>query len=222
MTTNKKLTTLVSFILDRSGSMEAIKEATISGFNEYINGLKKQEKGKMLFSLTTFDTESIDQIYDQVPIKQIEPLTDKTYDPRSGTPLYDATVDTIEKLAEKVDKIEIKPAVLVAIMTDGEENSSKEHDANCLKDLIKKLERQGNYTFVYLGANQDSWTIAQKFGIQKGNIANWTANATGINNAFMAMATSTVNYSNIMADNSNKGIALNASKFFNKEEGGVL
>lgn len=215
-------TTLVNFILDRSGSMDSIKEATISGFNEYINRLKKQKKGKMLFSLTTFDTESIDQVYNQVPIRQVEPLTNKTYQPRSGTPLYDAAVDTIERISGEVDKLEVKPAVLVAIMTDGEENSSKEHDSDCLKDLIKKLEKEGNYTFVYMGANQDSWTVAQKFGIQKGNIANWESSKLGTQKAFRGLSANTVMYASAMASNSSKDLALNSSSFFNKEEGGVI
>lgn len=210
----KKLTTISSFILDRSGSMEFIQEATISGFNEYIHGLKKTAKGKMLFSLTTFDDISIDKIYDNVPIKGVEGLTEKTFEPRGGTPLYDAVVDTVEKLAEEVDKMEIKPAVVVSIMTDGEENSSRKHDASCLKDLIKKLEKQGNWTFVYLGANQDSWAIAQSFGIKKGNIANWQATPTGTRGAYAAMGASMGNYVNTMSLNASKGIALNSTAFF--------
>lgn len=207
----KNTTTAVSFILDESGSMDSIKPSVIEGFNKYISELKKQ-KGNIVFTLTKFDTNGIRTPYENKDIKKVEKLTDKTYQPNAMTPLYDACVKTIERISEtKSDK-----AFLVAIMTDGYENSSTEHNEECLTDLIKKLQAKGNWTFVFLGANQDSWATAQRLGISKGNVMDWQATSTGTNQAFAAMAMATRNFSASV----NRGESLKSASFFANTEGG--
>ena len=213
MTKKNKLPTIISFILDRSGSMETIRKNVISGFNEYINGLKKsKEKKNILFSLTTFDTIGIERLYVVEPILKVEPLSNRNYQPRAGTPLYDAAVNTIEDLAEKVE--EGQP-VLVVIMTDGEENSSVEHNEGCFKDLVEQLKARGNWTFVFMGANQDAWANAAKFGMDLGNTMQWASTSAGTAKAFRGLAQSSVNYVAMMASADDKA-QLNTNQFFNK------
>ena len=209
-TRTSKVTTVVNFILDESGSMEPIKEATIAGFNKYLKGLK-QQKEKFLFTLTKFDSTGLRTPYLMTDVKKVEPLDNVTYSPGANTPLYDAVVETVEKVAAEITGDQ---AVLVAIMSDGEENSSVKHDEKCLQELIQKLEKRGNWTFVFMGANQDSWATASNWGIAKGNIANWQATRQGTGEVFGIMAMSTSNFSQTMQDNAAKGVALNASNFF--------
>ncbi len=188
----QKQKTLISFILDKSGSMEVCQKATISGFNEYLHSLKKQ-KGDFLFSLTLFDIE-FKKRYLNSPLNKVEKLDEKSYIPDGSTALYDAAVETIESLSDEVDKMEIKPRVLVIIMTDGEENSSRKHDQECFRDLVKKLKTQENWTFTFMGANQDSWLNASKWGFDQGNVVTWSSdNAKG---AFAGLASSTMAYAN--------------------------
>jgi hypothetical protein len=214
MSTKNKKNFIVSFILDRSGSMESCKSAVISGFKEYINGLKKSKDAvNTRFSLTTFDSESIDHLYTNTPIKEVEPLSNKTFIPRAGTPLYDAVVNTVESLAKEVTE---KQPVLVVIMTDGEENSSHEHDADCFRDLVKKLKKQGNWTFTFMGANQDSWANAQKWGFDQGNTMDFASSDAGTRSAFKGLAAASVNFM-AMANDTN---VLRASNFFDSSKGG--
>lgn len=191
MFTKKKV--LVNFILDKSGSMEVVRDTTISGVNEYIQTLKKDENIDYTFSLTMFDTEVVRPVVDK-PLAGLEPLTKSEYVPNGGTALYDAVCRTIKQAQDSVaDK------VITVIMTDGEENSSREYDQNDMRDLIKRLEGKGNWTFVYLGANQDSYAVAMKHGFSYGNITNFnlTTAGTGIAMRTMAMNTSmTANSSN--------------------------
>lgn len=192
MNTKKIKPTIISFILDRSGSMEAMKKYVIDGFNEYINGLKmSKETKKTLFSLTTFDSVGMDRPYIATPIKKVEPLTNKTFIPRGGTPLYDAAVDTIESLA---DKVADDQPTLVVIMTDGAENSSQKHDQECFSDLVEKLKLKGNWTFVFMGANQDSWGNAQKLGYSQGAVQDFAFNSEGIKSAFSSLRGASINY----------------------------
>lgn len=221
----KPLTTVVNFILDNTGSMASIKDSTITGFNEYVSSLKqKTRKGKFLFTLTKFNSNLIETPYVATPIQKVEELDKNTYQPNGMTPLYDACVDTIESVAKKVEKMEGPVAVLTIIMTDGEENASQREDEQCLANLIGKLQKQGNWTFIFLGANQDSWEKAQRLGIHAGNAMNWQSTNIGTRSAMNIMAASTANYSVDMESMSMSlgdtgvinGSTLNTKNFFNK------
>lgn len=179
--------TLVNFILDKSGSMESVRSATISGFNEYLNTLKK-DGNKYSFSLTLFDT-IVQSLFINKDIKDIKDLDSESYNPNGGTSLYDAVCSTIRKITEKKGQ-----KVINIIMTDGQENSSKEYTEKNMKELIKEREKSGNWTFVYLGANQDSYANAQKFGISEMNTSNFVANNAGVKRSMNVMASNTATF----------------------------
>jgi len=179
--------TLVNFILDKSGSMESVRAATISGFNEYIKTLKK-DGNKYSFSLTLFDT-LITTPYLNQDLGDVKELNNESYSPDGMTALYDAVCQTIKGITEKKDQ-----KVINIIMTDGEENSSKEYTQVQMKSLIEERTKKGNWTFVYLGANQDSYVNAQKFGISQMNASNFTATAKGMANAMNTVASNTCNF----------------------------
>lgn len=179
--------TLVNFILDKSGSMDSVVDATISGFNEYVKTLKK-DGNKYEFTLTLFDTMI------EVPIKgeaisQVPDLDREKYKPSGGTALYDAVCTTIKGVKEKKGQ-----KVINIIMTDGEENSSKEYTQVQMKALIAEREKKGNWTFVYLGANQDSYAAAAKFGIPMGNAVNFVSTSAGVNVAMRTLSANTSNF----------------------------
>lgn len=192
-TSKKKILTIVNFILDKSGSMQECKEGTIAGFNKYIATLKKQEQSRVLFSLTLFDT-SYQKRYTLMPIEEVQRLTDKTYQPDGSTALWDAAVDATEEAYEKSKQfVEDKPVCITVILTDGEENSSSKHDRGCMNDLVEKLQKEGNWTFVYLGANQDSWANASQVGMSIGNTANFKASNAGMMKSMHSLSIGTVN-----------------------------
>lgn len=197
-------TTVINFILDESGSMSSITESVISGFNEYIDNLKKQ--GKFKFTLTKFDSTGIRTPYIATALSNVKPLDHSTYQPGQNTPLYDAVCETIIEVEKEVAD---NTPVLVVIMTDGQENASKEYTQVQLNEMIKRLQAKGNWTFVFLGANQDSWLIAEQFGIKKGNIMNWQATEVGTKNVFRGVAMASAAYS----ENANLG-QLSTSSYF--------
>ena len=182
-------TTWISFILDKSGSMASIQNDTIGGFNTYLKTLQK--KGNTLFSLTMFDT-TIQRVCTNLDVKKVTKLNTETYQPGGMTALYDAVVSTIEDLHKEVKTMDKKPTILIVVMTDGEENSSTKHDQKCFRDFVKKTEREGNWTFVFLGANQDSWANASQVGLTRGNVADWTADAQGTQAAFRSLSANSV------------------------------
>lgn len=170
--------------------MTSVWDATISGFNEYILSLQNDTKADFNFSLTLFDT-NVDNRFSNVPVNQVQKLNRVTYTPSGMTALYDAVCSTINQAKGKVGK---KDKSLVVIMTDGEENSSHEYTQTQLATMIKDLQAQGNWSFVFLGANQDAWAKAGELNIAMGNAATFTASSSGTRAAFAMMASNTSNF----------------------------
>ncbi len=184
----KKL--FVSFILDETGSMQSVKEATISGFNEYVKTLKGGDDAERIrFTLTQFNAEKVDVVYDGVRLDKVSQLTEETYQPASLTPLYDAIGRTIRALEGRLaDK---KRNVLVIIQTDGAENASKEFTQEGIFNLIKE-KKAANWTFAFLGADQDAWEIGSQLGLDRGNVFSYNSSET--RQVFGKTAVSTLNY----------------------------
>lgn len=163
---------LIGFVLDETGSMEMTRDATISGFNEYIQSLKKQ-KGKISFVLTQFNSYK-NKIESYKDLKSVPTLDRKSYSPNGMTPLYDAVGGMIKEIEGRIGKKKVN--VLVVIMTDGLENYSKEYTRKQVFDMV---EERKDWTFVFLGANQDSWAAGGEMGIKVGNIASYDPTQTG-------------------------------------------
>ena len=178
-------------ILDKSGSMESIRQAAIDGFNETLAGIQKaQEKYAStqdhFVSLLTFCDCEKKYVFDKVPAKEARKLTMEDYEPCCCTPLYDAmgfTLTTMRNFVKSVDDA----VVVVTIITDGYENASKEYTGVAVKKLVEELKSDG-WTFTYMGANQDSVEVAFSLSIR--NSRNFDATAGGTMRA-MARDTST-------------------------------
>ena len=167
-------------ILDKSGSMEHIRQAAIDGFNETLAGIKKaQEKfadtQEHFVSLLTFCDCEKKYVFDKVPVADARKLTLADYEPCCCTPLYDAMGFTLTTMRNHVKDIE-DSVVVVTIITDGLENASKEYTGSAVKQLVEKLKGEG-WTFTYMGANQDSVEIAFNLSIR--NARNFDYSAAG-------------------------------------------
>jgi uncharacterized protein YegL/transcriptional regulator with XRE-family HTH domain len=165
--TGTKQQTLVSVILDKSGSMSTKVQDVIGGFNTYIEELKKDTASEFKFTLTLFDTD-FEEKYLGEPLDKVQPLDTKTYEPSGNTALNDAIGRTI-RLIEN-DKPTGK--VIVVIMTDGEENSSHEFSHQAVKQLIEARQKDG-WAFIFLGASPDAWNQGMSYGITHSNVAHY-------------------------------------------------
>lgn len=155
-------------ILDKSGSMEYIRQAAIDGFNETLNGIKKsQEKfadtQEHYVTLVAFCECEKQLVYDKVPVAEAKKLTPNDYEPCCGTPLYDAMGITLNRMRKHVKTIE-NTVVVVTIITDGMENASTEYNGKTIKNLVEQLKSEG-WTFTYMGANQDAHEVAVSLSI---------------------------------------------------------
>ena len=105
------------------------------------------------FYLIKFNT-SVKVVEEGVSLDCAAKLTHQSYRPSGGTALYDAIREGI-KLVEK-DKME-KHRVVCVIITDGEENSSRYTSKQDVREMIRKRESEGSWTFVYIGENPAGW-----------------------------------------------------------------
>lgn len=182
--------TRILVVQDRSGSMGSRVEETITGFNEYLEDLAGDDSDEAYLTLIQFNT-TYTVVEESTPVDEVEPLTDKTYKPSGGTALLDAVGRGITDLQ---DELEDDERALVIIMTDGMENSSREYSADAVKKLIKRCECKGNWTFVFLGASQDSWTGGDLLGLRKNQTVFYGGDAHSHGLAFASLSGTTRGY----------------------------
>ena len=182
-------------ILDESGSMSSIKSQIINGFNELVQTVKGIEsqfpEQEHLISLVTFNDLNNNLLHFVDPVKKLDAINDSTYNPASMTPLYDAMGFSISKLKQYLEGKE-NYRVLVTILTDGEENASKEYTGLVIKNLVDELKKQ-NWTFTYIGTDHDVEKMASKINIQ--NTMSFDKNDMGIKRMFARETSSRIKYS---------------------------
>ena len=61
-------------------------------------------------------------------------------------------------------------SIVVVILTDGHENSSRIFSHKYISNKISKLEKTGNWTFSFLGAGINAWGISDSLMIRKENV----------------------------------------------------
>lgn len=171
------------FIMDRSTSMTSMREEAINGFNTFLQG-QQDLPGKATFSFVLFDTDVV-VVYDKADIKKVPKLDYGTYIPRGMTALYDAIGLTVDRY-KKDSKAE---KTIVAILTDGEENSSRQYAAHQVHQMLKDVQDEGEWEVMFLGANLDSKKFAAQVGIKLNNTANYDYTKKG-----MFDAINTVNF----------------------------
>ena len=154
-------------ILDESGSMESIKKTIIQGFNEIVQTVKgiakEYPEQEHFISLVTFNGIGNKILHYIDPVEKLELIDDSRYKPDASTPLYDAMGFSFAKLKQVLENIK-EYNVLVTVLTDGEENASKEYTGLTIKKLIEEL-KLNRWTFTYIGADHDVEKFAMSISI---------------------------------------------------------
>lgn len=154
-------------IVDASGSMDSIYNQALAGINETIKTIKKVHKNDshidQYLTLLSFANggEKLQYVYRNKNIEETIFVTERDYQLRGRTALYDAIGESVTKLRKHVCK---EDKALVTIITDGHENDSKVWNGIQVKQLIDELRTNG-WVFTYIGANQDVEEEARKMGV---------------------------------------------------------
>ncbi len=202
-------------IIDESGSMAIIKNEAINGVNESIQSIRaaqvKHEEQEHYVSVVSFN-EEIKEICNCVAANEVKELTDEEYHPNCCTALYDAMGMSLTALRPKVADTD---KVVVTIVTDGEENASKEYNSQAIKALVEELKEKG-WVFAYIGANQDVKEVASKISIT--NTLKFYATSAGIASMNKKVATARQRLFNSIAEDNFCAETENSSFFDFDEE----
>lgn len=181
--------TAICLLIDRSGSMHSIKDATQDSINEFV-AAQAARTGRTTVRIVQFDApdfggfnllggaDTRDDWYlmhcASVPAADVPEFT---LEPRGMTALYDAMIRAIDEFGAELGALpeDQRPStVIFAVMTDGQENASKAPSL----DVKQRVEHQtGAYRwqFVYLGANQDAVSEGKKMGIHANSSITYNA-----------------------------------------------
>lgn len=169
----------VGFLLDETGSMGVRREETIKAVNEYFQSLRRD---KAFITFATFDSEQgVNFRNTATKAAQIPDLTLETYKPNASTPLYDAVGKMVSTMFEQATT---KDKVVIIVVTDGQENASREFTLDKVKELIKEYEGK-QWVFAYVGAAPDAWDGAGAMGLPTADVLN-TSGGQGMMMASMA------------------------------------
>lgn len=177
------------FILDKSGSMSGLEKDTIGGFNAMLEK-QKAIPGECHITTVLFDN-NYHLLHDRFDMRGVAPLTAHEYQVGGSTALYDAIGRTIHKIgnAQKHTAEDYQAEkVMFVIITDGEENASREYSLAAIKAQIERQQTNYGWEFIFLGANIDAVQTASRFGIGADRAADYLADSEGTNLNFKVMS----------------------------------
>lgn len=173
------LTELV-FILDRSGSMSGLESDTIGGYNAMLEKQKK-EPGEAIITTVLFD-DKYELLHDRINLLSVAKVTDEEYFVRGSTALLDAVGKTITKIGnvqKHTAEDQRAEHVMIVIITDGMENASREFSHEKVRQMIERQKSKYGWEFIFLGANIDAISTAERFGISKDRATNYNSDSEG-------------------------------------------
>lgn len=191
----KKGHTEIVCIIDRSGSMQSIKDDAIGGFNSFLEDQRKVP-GTATVTLVLFDHEYI-VVHDGVDLSTVKDLNGDTFVPRGNTALLDAVGRAINEVGARLSNMpeDQRPEkVMVCILTDGYENCSQEFSAPKIREMINHQRDKYSWEFSFLAANADAFTTASNMGIKKDYTSSFEKTSDGVRNAFYSMHCATAQY----------------------------
>jgi len=210
-----KNSTYLQFIIDRSGSMHEKETDVIGGFNAFVEEQKKDHT-ECRVGMVQFNGGLLESFSD-VALPFVAPLTHASYVTSGSTALLDAMGATIQRLGTRLAALpesERPRNVVVITMTDGEENCSREYRIERIREMIKHQTEKYNWTFVFIGADIDAFTIGRGLGISLQNVAKGQNTSKGIHAYYQATSHAVLRSRGIAA----KGEMLRAQAFFTDDE----
>ena len=180
------MNTEILVITDRSGSMASIQSSAVAGFNAFINE-QRSVPGEARVTHVLFD-DKYELEYQAKPLSQVPVMT--RLGPRGMTALNDAIGRTMDEQGQRIRAEGWAQKVIVVIITDGGENSSRRYTTSTIHSMISHAQEHG-WAFVFVAANQDAFATGAALGIARDHTYNFAANAAGTQSAYATMSAAT-------------------------------
>jgi uncharacterized protein YegL len=192
----------IFFVLDDSGSMNWLRKETVDNLNETLQSLKLGAKSDQanLVSLVTFG-HGVKTLRPPTPLGEFRELVLSDYNPNANTPLYDGIGYAIGQAELSFEKYKnFNNAALLFILTDGQENASREFTREKVSERIKSLQAAGRFTFTFMGCSQELVHQAQALGIYKANTIVWDYTPAGLGSVSVSNSLCTQSYFNARSE----------------------
>ncbi len=192
-----KNTTEIVLVVDRSGSMSSIKNDIEGGFKTFLDEQKKLP-GEAYVTYYQFDS-IFEKLFEKKSIASVDGIK---IDPRGGTALVDATAKAINEVGARLAataEADRPETVVFVILTDGEENSSREFSVSKMKEMVEHQKTKYNWKFIFLGANFDALAAGAGYGFSKGTTLNFTTDSNSIKNALSGANSAMCHYRSVGA-----------------------
>ena len=177
----------IGIVLDESGSMDSLKDTVVKCFNDFLKE-QKEEGDDAFITFSKFNSE-VNFVIKRKQISSVKSINDNTYQPCGTTALYDAIFLTIKEI-EKKNK---NNNVIIAIITDGYENASRECTIDTIKKEIKEKEELG-WKFLFLASNIDVKSVAGSFGMNTNNARAFVSSHEGYTVMNKSLTSDVTNY----------------------------
>ncbi len=189
--------THITVILDRTGSMESIRDDIIGGFNAFLDEQQKLP-GKATMTLVQFDSQDPYEIICRFALASEVPKLDRNvYVPRASTPLLDAIgrgINDLEASIGSMDKKAQPLKVVLAIVTDGQENASREFNKAQIVKMIEEKTKKNDWQFVFLSSDLNAIRDAEAYGIDMQMSLAYVKDSQGTRNAFSVLSKNSADY----------------------------
>ena len=142
---------------------------------------QKEVDGECLITTVLFDND-YELLHDRIDIKAVSPITAKEYCVGGSTALVDAIGRTIHKIgnAQRHTADDYRAEkVMFVIITDGEENASREYSAAKVKEMIERQKSRYNWEFIFLGSNIDAVETVGRFSINADRAVDYVPDGEG-------------------------------------------
>ena len=182
----------ITVVLDRSGSMASVRDDAIGGFNSFLEE-QKAVPGSARMTLVQFD-DQYEVIYECRDVQDAPPLSAQTFVPRGSTALLDAIGRTMTATGVRLAALpeEGRPEkVLLVVMTDGQENASREFSGSRIFDMITHQREKYAWEIVFIGANQDAVVTGASYGLPAASALNYDATPAGTRHALSVLSKAT-------------------------------
>ena len=187
--------THIGIVLDRSGSMSSCQSDTIGRFNQFLSDQRNVE-GEATLTFVQFD-DHYDILNNMSPLADVEDIDDRRYVPRGSTALLDAigrTLNSTEHQLSEMSEDDKPERVIFVIITDGEENSSREFTRDQIMEMINNKREENTWEFIFIGANQDAIQAGGSIGVRAASSMSYDQSQLGTQHMYASLSSGMTSY----------------------------
>jgi hypothetical protein len=187
---SKKNRKYIAFLMDETGSMASMGSEPIQGANKFYKTQKDvaSENDLEVYSTLAFFSEDVRYKHSNKKIDEVNLIEDGEYIPDGMTALHDSIHDFVNNIRSEIKGMERETDVVLIILTDGLDNSSKKYNHKHTKTLLETLKDEDKWVIIYLGANHDVFTTATNIGVSHRLSGCYDATPLGCNHIFAQLS----------------------------------